>query len=118
MSRIKHSDRVGLEPIGLILMYILILHITCKKEVTEGFALLDCFSLKFLELVVTFGSSLFSIVAEQFLASLSSLWDRESHQMCQNQQRIRPQAKCPLIAKFPVEDVFSNKSFPLLWSRD
>lgn len=73
------SDRVGLELIGLIPMCILIQHIMCKKKVTAGFALLDCFSLKSLELVVTFGSSLFSTVAEQFLASLSSSWHRESH---------------------------------------
>lgn len=51
----------------------------CKEDAAVGTALIDCFSLKPLELVGTFGSSLFSKVAEWFLASLSCLWDRESH---------------------------------------
>lgn len=86
---------LGLEPIGLIPLCVLIQHINCKNDVTVDIALVDYFSLKDLELVATFGSSLFSKMAEQFLASLSSSWDRESHCMGQDQQSQPPAKGTP-----------------------
>ena len=62
-----------LEPIWLnAYMCVLIQHSTYKEDTTVGSALIDCFSLMALELVGTFGSSVFSKVAEWFLASLIS----------------------------------------------
>ena len=46
-----------------------------------------------LELVGLFGSSLFQEVAEQFLASPSSLWDRESCWRWEHQPSAAPQPK-------------------------